>query len=238
MQKTPPDWGQDDLAKFLDNSRHNVFASYVQLHGPYRRLRDIDATYRTMAANLLNARPVLSALLFLKTHASFLASAHLALAGQRAEAHMTMRGCLESALYGLFVAKRPDVQEIWLRRSETNDTKAKAREAFKIGPVFKSLQKADVKTHHMAKSLYDITIDYGAHPNEGSLSTALDVQRKPGRTEFQLAYLSADRPVMLATLRVTSQVGLCALKVMGNVFPERYKLLGLDDRINKLMKSL
>ena len=63
MKKTPPDWGQDDRAKFLDKSGHNVFASYVQLHGPYRRLRDIDATYRTMAANLLNARPVLSALL-------------------------------------------------------------------------------------------------------------------------------------------------------------------------------
>lgn len=112
MQKTQPDWGQDDLGKFLGNSRPNMFASYVQLHGPYRRLRDIDGAYRTMAANLLNARPVLSAFLFLKTHASFLASAHLALAGQRAEAHMTMRGCLESALYGLFVAKHPDVPNI------------------------------------------------------------------------------------------------------------------------------
>ena len=238
MEQIPPGWGADDLGKFLDTSRHNVLASYVQLAGPYRRLRDIDKAYRSMVEHMLNPRPVLAALLFLKAHSSFLASANLGLAGQRAEAHMTMRGCLESALYGLYVAKHENLQEVWLRRSETPDWRKRAREAFTIKRVMACLLKADEKTHHMTKSLYDLTIDFGAHPNEGSLATALDVQRSEGRVAFEVAYLGADKPVMYATLRVTAQVGLASLKVFGNVFPERYRLIGLDREIDRLMEGL
>jgi hypothetical protein len=75
----PNSWGKDTLAQFIDNVRHNVFASYVRLQPTYRRLADIDKGYRLIGENLLNPPDWFVSLFLLRTHSSYLGGTHLAL---------------------------------------------------------------------------------------------------------------------------------------------------------------
>ena len=69
--KTPPDWGDDLLAKFLDTARDNVLASFVQARPHYDRMLAVDAAYFQACDNLLNPQDQHAPFLLLQAHASY-----------------------------------------------------------------------------------------------------------------------------------------------------------------------
>jgi hypothetical protein len=232
--EVPRDWGQDPLSEFIETTRENTIATFGNLRPEYNRLRDIHIFYRDLVENLNNSLDWFSTFFVLRAHASYLGGVRFALSGQVFETYMVLRGCLENALYGFYFHRNPASQETWLRRSDDKKSKDRVRSEFTIGTLLRCLQSVDRETHRIAKQLYDQTIDYGAHPNEAGVLTMLE------KTEdgYRVNYLTGGTLPFQLALKTTAQIGVCSLRIFGNVYSERFDILQLKERLRQLETGL
>ena len=236
-QSTPPDWGSDSLGEFLDAARHNMMATVANLRQQYDALATIDQLYCDVIDNLNPNLEFVSAFFLFRTHSSFRGAARLCLSGQVAEAYMVLRSCLESALYGLYVAGVTNRQEIWLHRHVDHASRQRVRNVFTTGNVLNHLKSIDAKTHDIARSLYEQTIDYGGHPNERAVLTQIKTESTDSRVAFTLEYfLCGDLPHQLS-LKSAARIGICCLDIFYIVFRDRYRRLGIDERLDEIRQG-
>lgn len=234
----PPGWGSDDLPRFLDLVRSNVYASFVQTPQSYQKLLDVDAAFLLICTNLTDPPDFFSPLFLLKAHSSYRAAVGLSMAGQAPEAFMVMRGCLESALYGLYVNKNEGAFETWLNRHESEEAKKAAKKEFTVANMWKCLRALDEGLQKQAATVYERTIDMGAHPNPASVATALKMSRGEQGLSFQLAYVTKEREMLTGTMKSTAQIGVTVLEVFGHALKGKYDSLGLAGRMQELRKGL
>jgi len=195
--KVPPGWGDDPLSKFIQGTTDNTYATFHNLKEWYNRLSDINASFGDATQNMDRAQDWFASFFLFRAHSAYLAGIRLALSGQVPEAYMVLRGALECALYGLYVARKPSVSEIWLRRDEDEVSRRKVRKEFKIANVFQVLELEDQKLRKIAGNLYERTIDYGGHPNQQAFLSVMKQQSDDSKITFQSAYMigNKDAPV-------------------------------------------
>jgi hypothetical protein len=235
---TPRDWGADTLAKFIDTSRRNVFASFVRLPSAYRRLAEIDKGFRLIGENLTNPPDWFVSLFLLRTHSSYLGGAHLALAGQLPESYMLLRGSLENAVYGFYFHLTPDSHERWLRRHDSPQTQKVVQDEFRIRALLRLLKTHDQKLGQVVTTLYEQTIDYGGHPNERAVTQMVKLTQNEGERRIDMNYLTGHTSGMDLALKSAMRVGVCGLKIFRHEYPERYDLIGLTERLGELEQDL
>jgi hypothetical protein len=234
----PPMWGKDSLSAFIENAIHNTFATFSNLRPQYALLVEIDKVFRLLQENLNHTKEWFPAFFLLRAHSSYLGGARLSLSGQVPEAYMLLRGCLESSLYGLYLSRNPASQETWLRRHDDEKNKKQVRSEFAIGALRRFLKSVDPRTYEVVSSLYELTIDFGAHPNERALTSTLQQSESQDSIRFDLIYLTGNTPLLHMCLKNNAQIGICALDVFRNVFKERCDLLGVTGLLDKLRKGL
>lgn len=238
LSAAPPGWGKDQLSEFIDTARHNSFATFVNCPSEYRVLTEIGGLYRYAIHNLINTPEWFAAFFLLKSHSAYLGGAMFSISGQCGESYMLLRGCLEAALYGLYLSRHESRCETWLRRHDDEDSLKRVKKEFKIVNLFAELKTTDPATHESAKVLYDRTIAYGAHPNEMALTSLMKKTENGNIIRFDLNYLSGDTPAFRLNIKTTAQVGVCSLLVFKNIFRERFAILGIDEKIGKLKQGL
>lgn len=231
------DWGSDTLADFIDNAHHNILASYANLRAQYDVLVEIDGLFHQMIENLNQSPEFVSGFFLFRTHSSFLAAARLALSGQLGEAYMVLRGCLESSLYGLYVSNNTNRQETWLRRHEDEASLRRMRNEFTIRKVMTHLQSVDAQTQQIVQKLYEDTIDYGGHPNERAISTQVSTEQQGSQVTFRARYLICNELAHQVCVRGMTQIGICCLDIFYYVFPQRYRILGIDLHLNQIRQG-
>ena len=185
-QDTPPGWGDDPLTKFFEAARNNKFATFANLKSEYGRLRDIDKFYRDLVDVLDNSHDWFAGFFLLRAHSAFLAACRLATSGQVAECYMMLRGCLEAALYGLYLSRNPESQSIWLERHVDGGKRRRCRNTFAAARMLACLESESARVRETAGVLYERTIDYGAHPNERAILTNLKMDETEEHVKFDL----------------------------------------------------
>lgn len=110
----PPGWGGDSLSEFIELTRRNTFATFVQARPVWERLTTIDSLFRRAIDAMNNSRAWFAGFFLLRSHASYLGAVRLSASTQFAETYMVLRGCLENALYGLFIHENPK-NPLWMR---------------------------------------------------------------------------------------------------------------------------
>lgn len=234
----PPSWGKDSLSEFMDIARNNSFATFANCPAQYKILTAIDGVYRHAIDNLINTPEWFAAFFLLKSHSAYLGAAAFSIAGQCAESYMVLRGCIEAALWGLYLSRHKDSRETWLQKHNDENSLKRVKAEFKIVNLFAELKMADSAMHKAAKTLYDRTIDYGAHPNEAALTSLLNKTEEGNTIKFNLSYLSGDTPAFRLALKTTAQVGVCSLLIFKNIYSERFAILGIDKTLDKLKDGL
>jgi len=234
----PPGWGSDPLSGFIDQARHNAFATFHNLKGEYWRLQRTDAFFRALIQYLNNPRPWYVALFLLRAHSSFLTSAYLAMTGQIVEAYMTMRGCLEASLYGLYLNHNPDAWQTWRDRHKDEEANRKCRDEFAGGRLLGFLGSRFDRIHQVTSKLYVMTIDFGAHPNELAFFSHLVTVHSDDSVELRLQYLNPDDLALRVCLKNVAQVGVCALDIFSLIYPERMAITGLSEQLDQLKAGL
>lgn len=166
--------------------------------------------------------------LFARSHSAFLTSVMLSLNGQLAEAHMVMRGCLESCLYAVMIHFDPALHSVWMNREKSLTTKAASRRAFTARAAFDVLGSNRPIILPYVRQLYDATIANGAHPNFGAVGMSLGAIQGEYGPRLAHYYLGGPQtplfPVCLA--RVVS-VGWAALDISTCMYEDLFCELGL-----------
>lgn len=237
-QPRPKGWQQNDLAQYFEAAASNRAATFANHRDEFELLSRIDGCFRKVAKDWLNPQNELSAALFLISHRYFMASSEHSCAGQIAESFAMSRACLEAAGYSLHVMANPSLGPVWIKRHDDDASKAAVRKEFSPDRIRRSIDQRNKKAAEIFQKLYERAIDFGAHPNERSLSSTLEIQDGGDRRFMTVSYLAPDEMPFLHALKSSAQVGVCALEILQEVFPSRFELLGVRHIILELRKGL
>jgi hypothetical protein len=230
LNPQPSKWGVDGLSAFFDAARSNAFASYNNLAGSYRRMVDIDDLYLALFEEFKDPEHPLGAGLALRCHSAFRAAAQLTLSGQVPEAFMVLRGALELALYAFHASTSDERAQIWMNRDEDEQTKRRCKQEFTGRRIFPALRARNADVGRVAGDLYERSIEYGAHPNARGVLTTMTHEETESEQSFVFAYLTGDGMALRFVIKSWCQNAICALDVLGLVFPERFQELRLVQR--------
>lgn len=237
-EKPPPGWGDDPLTRFLEDAYKNRWASFANKPSALKLLVRIDGCYATVLADWANPRPALAAMLAYRSHAAFRASCEHALAGQAADVWPSLRACLEFSAYCLHLAKNPDLSEIWLGRHDDDDAMGALLKAFTAAKIKATVKASDRKIEAVYAHLYQRAIDFGAHPNERSVTSSLRIIEGAGKTEYVQSYLVGDGLALEHGLKSVAQAGVCALNILHVAYPARFAEVGMPDEPFALREGL
>ncbi|HQS73969.1 MAG TPA: hypothetical protein PLU16_02085 [Gallionellaceae bacterium] len=145
---------------------------------------------------------------------------------------------MENALYGLYLAQNPESRETWLRRHDSDADKKKVKSEFKIGTFLELAKTVDPSEGKVAATLYERTIDYGAHPNERALMQSLQIKHEADIIEFKTTYLDGDSDQLRFLLKTLAQVGVCTLSLFRVTYRERFDILGVTASLDHIKKGL
>ncbi|MFC1709351.1 hypothetical protein ACFL2J_04770 [Candidatus Omnitrophota bacterium] len=234
----PHNWGKDEITLFLEKTNEQSHATFVKLKGEFLKLIEIDELFTKAQECAQNSKEYFPALFILKSHSAFLGAVRLAIGTQAPESYMVARGILECILYGFNIYKNPSYAKIWLTRDENKKNKKNVSDKFAIRGILRLLCKTDTGLSESAQKVYETTIEYGAHPNEKSLSAVLKMKKSKDAVTFNVQYLTDNIMAIRLSLVTIARAGLVSLKIAELILTERFKISLLSDRIKVACRGL
>jgi len=235
----PESWGKDPVSNFIQSAYQNNIATFTNFKGSpiCKAIYETDSLFR-LATNIEYRQHERLLPNFIgRCHSAYLGGVKLSTSGQIVETYMVIRGCLENALYALYINDDPTVDEefpersvAWLNRGKDEESTKKCRQIFTYGAVRDNLIKQDKTLSQEASLLYKRTIDYGAHPNFCGHITTSDV--KTGGITIQFLIPGTD--VFKLCVQTAVEVGICSLRIFNRVFLDRFRSVGITARIDKI----
>jgi hypothetical protein len=240
VQKPPP-WGDDPLSRFFADADFNNRVTALNFGPVYTVLRRVDELFRRSeeASEKDHYEHLLvSRLLMVRAHASVLAGLRLAMSGQTTESYPVLHAAVELSWYALHIAKDPSPSRravIWLNRNENDTDKTTCKAEFTIANVRRTHESSDADTAKTMQQLYEHLIDFGAHPNQLGVMTPMSKMETEKQVNFSVGILYPERMVVVFALRMAVGVAISALKTFELIFPERFRLLRIDQALNSLV---
>jgi hypothetical protein len=162
------------------------------------------------------------------------------MSGQGFEAQPVLRVAIEQAWYALHVAKDPappSRARLWWDRGGSPQTTQACKDEFTAGNVRRTHEGLDTRTASAMKHLYDGAIDFGAHPNQQGVASSLRIGRsRTDAVTVAVGFLHPGTPVMVAALKGAVDVAVGIAKTVGLIYPERFRIAGVDQEIDRLVR--
>lgn len=244
IEKKLPKWGDDPLSTFFSDAEYNDRVTSINLADIYALLQRIHSAFKCVEEIIEkdNREELLvPRILMIRTHSSFLAAIRLAMSGQLSESYTVLRAAIEQAWYALHISKdpqAPNCAKVWLCRNDDEASKDKCKDEFKVSNVRSTHESLDFSTAEELKNLYETMIDFGAHPNQSGMLMAMSMTEREKQIDYQLGILFPNKIALITTLRLAVAVTVGAFKVFQLIFPERFKIMGMDGEIEKLVIQL
>jgi|SRR5215831_1814998 len=236
---TPPfGWGNDELTRSLDFARHNQWASFHNKRSAVDRLIAIDAQFVTASKDWLNPADEIGAFLLLRCHSSFRCAVGDAMAGRAVETYVLCRSLLEFAGYAVHIHRNPSLGIVWLDRHKDKVSMEKQKNAFSHNKVLGSVKAANVHAAERFEDLYQLTIDFGGHPNERSVTGNMKMVKEPNKRTMLSIMQHRDGPELDLALKSVARCGLVSLELLQHLFNARFELLGINAAMLELRKGL
>lgn len=232
--KLESEWEETDLYEFFAKKFNHIVQSTKKFPEIVRILNDISVLFDMVQPSQMADDEFALYELLCSAHSCFMTSVELGLQGLQAETNTTLRLCLESSAYAIFIKQKgDDVQKIWISRSGDDTSKKKCRDTFVFSRCKSSIVDRTLRTN--IHQLYQQTIDMGAHPSlmGTSLNTSFSQQTQIS-TRITHKYLITDDTIQLALLKTIFDSGICALKIFAQVFYHATDNSGLSSQIDDL----
>jgi hypothetical protein len=237
----PPGWGKPKLTAYFEDLWANTLGMFAQKEEAHR-LCLLDELMFEVADGWKGGSPsadtFVPLMMYFRAHSAFRGACALGMGGATVEGMANLRQSLEFAGYAALVHDDPLLASIWWDRDQTPDDERKVRRAFTHAAVQAAIRKNDARLADIYDELYDRAIQFGAHPNEKSISGSLklDVQQK--ETKVHQIYLRGDGPALDHCIRTANRVGICVLKVFGHIHVKRFADLDMTPKIDALSRGL
>ena len=149
-----------------------------------------------------------------------------------------LRLSLEFAGYAALIADDPTLALPWFDRDTDAAAKKRVRDEFHGGRIKAALTRLDPQISAAYSELYERLIQFGAHPNEKSVTSSLTIEKGDGETKLNQVYLQGDGTALDHWLRTASQLGICTLKIFERIHHTRFADLKVSPRIADLAQGL
>jgi len=239
-----PPWEEDPLSTFMANAEHNVRVTALKWPDVYAIQQRAHALMARIT-ELIETDPgdvhlVVPRLLIGRSHSAVLAVMRSAMSGQAFEAQLQLRLAIEEVWYALHVATDPAPParaQTWWDRGNNPEATQECKDEFTVANVRKTHERLDPETAAAMRRLYDHTIDLGGHPNQGGVASSLVIDRsEPDAASVKVGILHAGTLIALATVKAAVDVAIGFAKTAGLVWPEPFRIAGVDDQINQLVR--
>ena len=239
-----PLWDNDPLSSLLADASRNERITALKLPKVYSLLKQVHAVFESVA-DAIRTDPqeglLLPYLLFFRVHSSFLVAVRLTMAGQAFEANLALRAAIEQAWYALHIARDPRPPErimIWLQRHETPEAQKKCKDEFTVSRVRSTHEALDSTSAGLLRQLYDVTIDFGAHPNERGIFASVQREETERVITHRVGILYPEPRLMTSTLKIAVEVAITVLKVSQLISPSQLRVEGLDLCIGQIVREM
>ena len=160
------------------------------------------------------------------------------MSGCPVEASISIRATLEAALYSLHISEDTANFEAWASRNDSEDALDKCKKAFLYVKVKATLRQRNSELSTIAESIYEDSIDFGAHPNQQAIFGDLTLRRTETAVEIFLHHIvSPETNSYKLAMLSTARVGLCVLLISLEVFPS-CKTAEVAEVIERLQSEL
>lgn len=224
----------DNLIPFFDLVASNQKASIRNFPEQYELLRRVNVCLSTAGQKLVNPKPLMCAILFLRCQYTYKAAAGMSLSGQAVEAFVMARSCLEYAGYALAIFHNPALEVVFSNRHVSDADMQSQKQAFRISEIKEVIDKFNSKLAAIFSELYDRSIDFGGHPNPHGTFSALSIEHKGPDAFISPVALVTDPKMLRHTMKSVAQVGLCALFIFQHIFKAKFQLLGIRAQMDRL----
>jgi len=240
--EVPPGWGDDPLSEFQWAGIKNEFASFVRVPRWQKALSAIaDDLSKCSAYAISGAFTVgdpAARFLFMTAHNHFLASARLVSSGQCLSAYATGRAAVESALYGWYLAGKPDACQRWHDKPKTRGERKKWDQEFRFSSLSDALSEISEGAAKWAKEMHQTAIDFGAHPNKEALYSNMRLETTLDGTRLSMEFLHTSRASSLSATKFVIETGMFVVALFGRAYPEADRSHGLVKAASLNAKAL
>lgn len=247
MQREPqalPPWGRDPLSTFMSEADHNERACALKWPDVYAVLQHAHELLARVCEILEkdpdDAHLLAPRLLIFRSRSAVLAATRLAMSGQGFEAQPVLRAAIEQAWYALHIRKDPAPParaRMWWDRDDSPQATQECKDEFTAGNVRRTHEGQDPETAAAMHQLYEGAISFGAHPNERGVASSLRIDRsRPDAATVGVGILHPGTPAMAAALKGAVDVAVGVAKTVGLIYPERFRIAGVDDEIDRLVR--
>lgn len=233
----PPGWADDELSKYFENVHRNQWATFHQQPSDYASHQRVDVWINRLTSGLINPIHHYSAFLILRAHLLFRTASMLAAAGDFYGSMPVQRSCAETAMYAVVLAKNKDAEQIWIEREDSPESKQKTKNFFAHAKIKSTLRSIDQDLEAVYDTIYQRTIDYGAHPNSSGIFANTVLEECDGNTHVKQVGLHTRGTEFDFGLKSVVQVGVLLIRACDLIWPERVQLLGLSDEMWSLRKT-
>lgn len=237
----PPGWDKPELTAHFERLWSNTVATFARKLESHRLCRIDEVIYEITigwSGNSPTAQSIVPLLMFFRAHSSFRAACALGMGGATVEGIAVLRQGVEFAGYATLVHDDPSLANLWWDRDQTPDDEKKVRRAFTHGTIRAAIEKMDAALSGAYKSLYDRLIQFGAHPNEKSISGNLKLEHSASQTQLLQVYLQGDGHQLDHWIHTANQVGILILKIFEKIHVKQFSDLGVGPKIDQLADSL
>jgi FAD/FMN-containing dehydrogenase len=237
----PPGWEEPKLTAFFESLWANTVATFAQKKEAHR-LCCIDELMFEVASGWKGGSPtaqtIVPLMMYFRAHSAFRSAYALGMGGATVEGMAGLRQSLEFAGYAALVHDDGSLAQVWWDRDQTADSEKNVRRAFTHGAVQAAIRKSDARLADIYDDLYDRVIQFGAHPNEKSISGSLKLDVQKAETRLLQIYLQGDGPQLDHWIHTANQVGICVLKVFEYIHVKRFADLSMTAKIGALSGGL
>jgi hypothetical protein len=230
----PHDWGNDELTKFIGLALNNSLATFVHFQDEYSSLRSLDDWFVNINSLQFDNSLMAEGMLLASAHSNFRASVSLALSGQSQGAYSIFKLIFECGLYALHINRNEGLRDKWQNRNKSRADLAEIRKEFNYGNLLETLGKQDKNLAGSIDRFYQWCIDFGANPNERSITNSMELVKVNDAEHYRYNYLAVDETNMRSTMNTCAQVGLGTLYIFRHIFIDRFNILGLNSEMDKL----
>jgi hypothetical protein len=238
-------WGKDKLTKEIEIAFCNIGVAFINLK-PYFQLLEkafeiFDDACKSLTFSMLDS--LIANSLFGRAAGCFLGAVRLSCSGQLTETWVLLRACLENSLYAFYIFGNPERAKIWINRhSKDKESKKKCKNTFVIKKILDELSAKSPKIAKEAEKWYNISIDWGGHPNERSLSQNLE--QKQNGSGFDFIFIHSNQVLIKTTIVPTIVISSILFRIFSLTFPNllsqpnlAIKIQNLNDWSKPLMHS-
>jgi len=233
LQKTK--WGQTALTDFLDRAEKNTKISYVKLKGYFQMFESLGNLFKAAVESVAysDESGFAIALLLGRACGSYFASVRLSSSGQLAECYVQLRACLENALYAFNIHDDLTLAQVWFERHKNEATRKKSVNLFRPSCILDKLKQKNSFLGRGVGKNYDRCIDFGAHPNERSVTSNLKVSND----KINLDLLNTEKGVFHGCLLACVMCGLDVVRIFNLVYPGEFKGINAEERIRNIQEK-